>query len=118
MSLIFKMVSGDSKQLNITATESDGTAIDLTGVSAIKWSLFSTTNGTEILTKTLGSGITVTTALSGVFAVVLDPADTTSLSGEYRHEVQITDASSNILTLSENTNLDSGTLTIRKDLIT
>lgn len=47
----------------------------------------------SLLTKTIGSGITVTDAAAGKFTVALDPADTLKFSGGYYHEAKAFDVS-------------------------
>lgn len=117
MSFDVQMVSGDTKILNITAKTSSGTAINLTGV-AIIWSLFPSTGGTALLTKSVGSGISITDPSNGVFQVTLNPTDTASLEGLYQHEAQITDVTNNIQTLRSSENLRPGRFEIVGDLIT
>jgi hypothetical protein len=75
----FEMSIGESAFLTVSAsTKSLGviTPIDLTG----KLLFFKVTkigpNGDDVFEKTIGSGITVTDADSGVFDVTIDPADT------------------------------------------
>lgn len=117
MSLYFKMVSGDSKDLNITATDGAGAIIDITGVSDIKWQLFTPISGAAIISKTLGAGVTVTDAVAGEFSVSISPTDTDDLDGDYWHEVQITYSNGNIVTLKDNSALDYGVAVIVRDLI-
>ena len=109
------MVSGDTKILNITAQTSTGTALNLNGAT-ITWQLFPLGGGTALVTKSIGSGITVTDASNGVFQVKIDPADTASLAGSYNHEVQIVDTDGNVLT-PRNVGLSPGVLEIAADLI-
>ena len=82
------MYAGDTLILEITAKDSDGTALDLTGLT-VKWSLARVNTSPALLTKTVGSGITVTNAALGQFKVELTPTDTASFSGEYYHEVRV-----------------------------
>ena len=51
------------------------------------------------LSKSIGSGITVTDAVNGIFQVELTPADTLAKKGSYYHEAQVTDGSSDIATV-------------------
>lgn len=81
------MYAGDTLILEITAKDSDGSALDLSGLT-LKWSLARTNTSTALLTKTVGSGITVTDAALGKFKVELTPSDTDKFSGEYYHEVR------------------------------
>lgn len=90
------MTAGDSETLAGTATDSAGTAIDLTGASIA----YSLTDGTSTLvSKSVGSGITVTVAASGTFSVLLDPVDTAGLeAGTYWHGAAVTSASGTVTT--------------------
>lgn len=114
MSMNATIVSGDDLNLNITAKRSSGDIIDLTGVT-LKFSLFNT-SGTEVLSKTTSSGITITDAAAGEFTVVINSADTAALDDLYKAEIQITDGLGKITTLR---NLDKtvGIFNILKDYI-
>ena len=105
----FTMFSGDTKVLRVTATEADGSPLNLIGID-ITWVLAKKVTAPAILTKTIGAGITVTDAPNGIFEVNLTPADTADLKGSYYFEAQIDDngAISTILT---------GTATINPDAI-
>lgn len=91
----FEMYAGDTAILNFSVSMA-GT---LTGAT-IKWVM-------STITKTIGSGITVTG--DRTFTVTLSPADTTSLAGSYPHEAEITDSSGNVSTVAR------GTATIKED---
>lgn len=77
--------------LEITATDSDGAAIDLTGAT-ITWTLRTRRGNAATITKTTGSGVTVTDAVGGVFEVTITDTDTASLNGTYYHEAKIVDS--------------------------
>lgn len=81
------MYAGDYITLDFTAKEESGAALNLTGLT-LKWSLGRTSDGPPLLTKTIGSGITVTDAAAGKFKVELDQADTQKFSGAYYHEAK------------------------------
>lgn len=81
------MYAGDYITLDFTAKEESGAALNLTGLT-LKWSLGRTSDGPALLTKTVGTGITVTDAAAGKFKVELDPADTQKFSGDYYHEAK------------------------------
>jgi hypothetical protein len=63
-----------------------------------------------VLTKTTSSGISITNAAGGIFQVSLTAADTAGLSGAYYFEAQVTDAGSNVSTVT------TGTLTVNTDI--
>lgn len=104
----FSMKSGDSKVLAIAIANSAGTPVDVSTAAAISWKLAATPYGTALLTKTLGSGITVSTS---TVSVTLTAANTQDLEGVYYQEMQITDASGNVSTVL------SGQIAIGRDLI-
>ncbi len=116
MSLDFEMVSGDTKKLKITINNSDDTPYDITGSTDIKWQLF--INNTPEISKDLGAGIIITDGVNGILTISIDPADTDNLEGTYFHELQIKDASGNVLTPRNPDNFDCGEAKIHKDLIT
>jgi hypothetical protein len=99
----FEMYAGDTKYLDYSIIM-DGV---LAG-STIEWVLF---DGAGVLkvTKATSSGITITG--DRTFRVTLSPSDTTSLLGVYSHETEVTDASTNVSTVS------AGTVLIRKSNI-
>lgn len=81
----FEIIAGDSLTLKITATvKSTGAAMDLTG-AAIKW----TANLTTPVSKTVGSGITITNAAGGLFEIAIDAGDLTEV-GDFAHQCQVT----------------------------
>jgi len=91
------MTAGDSETCAATATDSAGTAIDLSGATIT----YQLTDGASVLVeKSLGDGITVTVAASGTFSVALDPADTTGLeAGTYWHSASITSSGGAVTTV-------------------
>ena len=89
-----RLQSGNKKTLTFTITGED-----ITGSTPV-WKLYPFKSDVAVLSKSLGSGLTITNAASGVLQITLDAADTTNLGGHYRHELQITDASSNVNTVS------------------
>ena len=111
----FSMHSGDDRVLEITIRENDHGTLDITG-AAITWALSRIVTdkvepkGAAIVTKTVGSGITITNAHNGHVEVAITETDTDDLAGTYYHEMQ--------LVLSGDTStVMYGTVTIKKDLI-
>ena len=86
------ILTGDDVTLDITLTDADGAAVDLSGTE-ITWGAATSSIGDPALTKTRsGGGVTVTDATGGVIEVTLGAADTGALSrGRYYHEVQVVD---------------------------
>jgi hypothetical protein len=93
----FTMVAGDTKTIVFNVKDSGGAALDLTGAT-IRWGLCAYAASGAIaeaalLTKSVGSGITVTDAAGGVCQVALSAANTTAtprMSGRYYHELEVT----------------------------
>lgn len=91
--------AGDDKVLEIDVTE-DGVAMDITGLT-IEWRLARRLHETSVLTKTVGSGITITNGVGGIFQVALSDTDTANLIGDYYHQAYVTDGSGNLVTVTE-----------------
>ncbi len=103
--------SGDTRRLTYTAKDLQGAAVDITGAS-IRWGLFkldpdisdpTAKNTTTILPggtlKSVGSGITITDAVNGVFRIDVDPADTAALKGgDYYQESEIVTVAADVAT--------------------
>lgn len=109
----FTMWSGDTRRLSVTVDDgaTPPVAVNITG-SAISWHLAKRlTSSTAILTKTVGVGITITNGAAGIFEVLIDPADTAALSGDYYHEAEI------VLSGGDKSTVMTGVATIKRDLI-
>lgn len=94
--------TGEDKALVFTIYESDETTPqDITGWT-VSWRLKrrqSDADSAALLTKTVGSGIALTTPLSGVLTVSIADTDTDAiLAGSYFHELKrTTDGSETVL---------------------
>jgi hypothetical protein len=96
----FELFAGDDAILRVTVTDEDGDALDITGMT-VDWALVRKVGDTPILTKeTGGGGITLTTPASGILDIALTDANTSDLSGNYWHQVVLTDGSGNISTVT------------------
>ena len=106
----FEMRKGDTKILEFTVKDSDGTVVDITG-STSKWE--AARGGRTATTKNIAkSGISPSDPTNGKFQVTIDPADTSSLAaGKYFHEAELTDSSSRVITVAE------GQMTLVEDLV-
>lgn len=98
----FTMWQGEDLVITVPVTNSAGTAVSLTGATAVRWLLFSGRNAftqadTASVTKTLGSGIglvNVNDTNDGV-QITIDTADTDDLDPTiYYHECRVVDSSS------------------------
>ena len=108
----FSMTAGDSKVLEVTVTDADGAAVDLSGAQTIRWHMSRSVNSRPAtVEKALGAGITVTNGPGGIFSVTLDSADTEDLRGDFVHEAEVIDEDGNVSTVL------SGAVTISAALI-
>ena len=71
-------------------------AIDLTSAT-VTWLLLS--GSTTVLTKTVGSGITLSTTVTGRMTIALSAANSSSLSGAYTHQARATLSDGTIATI-------------------
>lgn len=94
----FSMHSGDSRVIELTINLQDDSGPENITGAAITFALSkqdaaSTSpkpSGTALVTKTVGSGITIVNGPNGRADVVLAPADTAALkAGAYYYEVQV-----------------------------
>lgn len=94
-----EVYAGEIRSVVVTVTNNNDRAVeDLTGAS-VSWKVKSGT--TSILSKSVGSGITLASdPTTGVFTISLQAADTSSLSGVYSHEARVTLADGTIATVS------------------
>jgi len=98
----FEIYAGDTKNVSIVVEDEDNDlpVLDITGCTAT-WILYDPYNSDEILiTKILGSGITIPTPSNGTIIVSLLPEDTISIepANWYVHETEIVDAFGNVTT--------------------
>lgn len=92
-----ELFTGADKTLQFTVLDANDVPVDITGWSVL-WGLYPNPfekGSTPLVTKTVGSGITLTTPLSGVLRVALLDTDTDNLPGAesyaYYHELRRTD---------------------------
>lgn len=77
-----------------------GSTKNLTGATA-EWSVAREAGGTAVLDETdAGVDVTITDAGNGEVTLTVDPGTTTGLSGDYIHELEVTDSSGNSVTVS------------------
>ena len=104
----FAIMSGDVEPITFTVRTSAGVPVDVSTASAVAWKLALTPYSAALVSKSLGSGISISTS---TVSVTLAAADTETLHGIYYHEMQITDGSGHKKT-------QSGWIAIGGDLIT
>lgn len=107
----FRATSGDDIAIDVTVTDSDDAAVDITGC-LIRWGARKVgETSTAISKSTTDGGITITDGPAGQFRVSLDPADTASLSGVFEHEAELTDLTGAVSTVC------TGSMRIEEDLV-
>lgn len=78
---------------NLTATDGDGTVIDITGAT-IKFRIASLAGTTVDTRQTGGSGVSIVSGSAGTYTVTVTPANQTTASiaasTNYKYEIQIT----------------------------
>jgi hypothetical protein len=84
--------AGNSYEINDMILKSDGSVKDIT-LAELKFVLFDNNINLVLVTKTIGSGITLTDPTNGKCRVELLPEDTEDISpGDwYRYEIQVID---------------------------
>jgi len=91
----FEFIKGQDKSLTVAVVDDAGAAVNIAG-AAIAWVLATDLGGTTLVSKSVGSGITITNGPGGIFTVSLAEADTDALdNGWYYHEAQVEDTSGN-----------------------
>lgn len=107
---------GDTRRFAITVTRG-GVAEDLAGASlwfTAKPSVEDADNGTDVIQKSIGAGITVTDEPGGLATVEILPADTEDYTQRVDrtlvYDVQLETASGDIETI------DTGTLVVKPDV--
>jgi len=96
----FELYAGDSKDIVVTVTDSNGAAVNLTNFT-IFWKLtLLPTSSTALISKAVGTGIVKTNPSGGIFTVTITNTDTATLAGCYYHEAKIVDGSSNEFTVT------------------
>jgi len=69
---------------------------DMSAVKSAKYSLYSLDRKTEVLSKSIGSGITKAT---DSLSIALTDTETSLLAGDYYHELSIVDITDKLLTV-------------------
>jgi hypothetical protein len=97
----FAMYAGDDRFLSCSVVDSTGAAQSLVGITSLVWTLRTAPGATALLTKGIGTGITVTNAAGGLYTIALDTLNTATLSGRYYHKAVLTDSVADITTIME-----------------
>lgn len=85
---------GDDHTFAIVVTNPDGTPTNITG-AALRWTAktnITDTDAQAVLVKTVGSGVTIDTPLSGLASLIFVPADTLGFISEQQlwYDLQLT----------------------------
>jgi hypothetical protein len=110
----FTLFAGNARKLVVSVVNDDtGEPEDLTEVDLL-WQA-SRGNAAKfssipVLTKTIGTGITVIDAINGELEIMLDADDTENLSGTYYHELLLVDVT------GDQQNLLADTFTVKRRL--
>jgi hypothetical protein len=105
MTKISDYIRGDTRVINITCVESDGTTpINLTGATVyftLNSSKTPTSDASASLQKTVTSH---SDPNNGITSITINPADTQALTpGVYYYDVQLVDASGHVTSLKQDT---------------
>lgn len=86
----FITYSGDGAVVDFTVLNSAGVAIDISAATAITWQARRGLDSAVVLQKSVGDGIALVPAETGVFQLTLGAADTLGLTGYYFHQAKVT----------------------------
>jgi hypothetical protein len=108
-----EVFSGNDLTLLVTVFDADtGNVLSLAGAMALEWRLGKTAKGTPIVTKTIGSGVTIVDGPAGRANIAIDAADTEALKAfAYYHELRLTNS------LGKKATVFYGTFTISDNLV-
>lgn len=81
-------IAGDDAILDVVVYDEEGNVFDLTGAT-ITYTIREYADSAAEITKTTGSGITITDGQNGEFEINLDSSDTEDLYGKYVHRCTV-----------------------------
>ena len=96
-------VAGDSLRLDFTVEQSDGTVFPSLSTCTIAWHLDQVSPlgpGPSLLTKSLGSGVTLNNAGTGSVSVAIGPGQIKAL-GSMLHSLIVTTAGGDVYTVAK-----------------
>ena len=93
-----EIYQGDTRTLTVTVYDLDGKITSISGAS-IKWVVYKRSSGKIYVSKTVGSGITITDGANGLLEIALLRDNTLNLLGNYKHECELVDTSNNYSTI-------------------
>jgi len=94
----FTLKQGFAGDINFTIRNADGTALNLTSATDITLEMkYKKADTSSVISKSLSSGISVTTATSGLIACAFTQAETIALTKSLKGELTIKFSSSSIV---------------------
>ncbi len=100
----FTMFQGDVATIEFTVKDEAGVVINITGAD-ITWALSRKLKVPFLVTKSVGSGVTIVNGPAGRADVALVLADTNALEGDFEHELVVNGqtVSSGVITIKAST---------------
>jgi hypothetical protein len=92
----FSLKSGDSKSVAVNIVNGSGVAQDVSSAAAVVYRMAESPSGEALISKSLSSGVEVSTS---TVTITFAPLDTAELGGNYYHELEITDDVGNVYTV-------------------
>ncbi len=92
----FERYVGDDFTIPVTIYQADNVSVaNITGWS-VTFAFHTPTSDIDLVTKTVGSGIVITTPLAGLLTITMHSGDTSDLEpGNYQFRVERTDSGNN-----------------------
>lgn len=109
----FEIFSGNDilLQISVTDADNDDDPLDLSGATDLIWALAKNAKATAIITKDILDGVSITDPTEGEVEITVSSSELEPLSGEYYHELRLTNSAGKKITLM------FGTATINVNLI-
>lgn len=93
----FEMFAGETKIINLTINNKDGSPVDLTE-SSIMW-IIKTGKNSSIIKRSETNDVAIVDAVQGKCSIKLNPIDTANLCGFFRHKANMIDFVGNVSTV-------------------
>jgi hypothetical protein len=106
---LIEIPRGDGRVETFTVTDAAGAVVNITGMT-IRLMVKRTHSGSVLITKSVGSGVTITDGAGGVLTVTFAATETDDLAGKYVWDLEVTDGASVPRTVA------SGSLYVRPDV--
>jgi len=97
----FTMFSKNRIVLSVSVTDDDDIPVNLTSYPQIHWFMMNRPHSsTWSISKSVGSGVSVSDAPNGIFIVTLTGSDTAGKTGSFYHEALLIDDNSQSYTIT------------------